>query len=387
MSEKPSRRIILLGIVCLLIVGQWQGGVGGQTAAPPDSGAGGVQTAPPASATLPSQQPSPVVMVPYYPTPKSITFCGEAVPLGNEDVRERFDREFTIVVYGHAQVYLWLKRMDRYFPWLEKQLALYKLPSDMKYLAVAESDLLTSACSPAGATGPWQFLASTGVRYGLDHSSQVDERHDFEKATLSAFRYLQDLHGMFQSWTLAAAAYNCGEKRVEKEIVRQKVNNYYSLKLPLETERYIFRILAIKEVLSHPERYGYALPRNAGYPPIRSEQVNVQLPCSMPIVNLAEAAGITYRDFKNLNPAFISDSIPQGSFALRVPEGKGGAFLGRLEAMKTSCAPTYLQHRVAKGETLFGIAAHYGVSPVNLRELNQLQGNTVRIGQVLRIQK
>ena len=119
------------------------------------------------------------MMVPYYAPPKQITFCGEPVPLHHPDVWERFDREFTIVVYNHAQVYLWLKRKQRYFPEVERQLAAQGLPDDLKYVAVAESDLMVSACSPAGAVGPWQFIPSTGRSYGLSQSGDVLERRDF----------------------------------------------------------------------------------------------------------------------------------------------------------------------------------------------------------------
>jgi len=177
--------------------------------------------------------------VPYFSMPQQSDLCGEPVPLQIEDVRERFDREFTLVVYNHAQVYLWLKRKERFFPSLERQLAQQKLPDDLKYVAVAESDLLAHAKSPAGAVGPWQFISTTGAHYGLDQTHLVDERHDFDKSTLSAFRYLQDLRNQFQNWTVAIAAYNCGERRMQDEMRKQKVNDYYSLKLPLETERYV----------------------------------------------------------------------------------------------------------------------------------------------------
>jgi membrane-bound lytic murein transglycosylase D len=338
--------------------------------------------------------------VPYYSPPNRMELCGESVPLHSQDVKERLDREFTIVVYNHAQVYLWLKRLERYFPWLERQLALKNLPQDLKYVAVAESDLMVSACSPAGAVGPWQFISSTGSNYGLDQSKQVDERRDFEKATESAFRYLQDLHGIFQNWTLAVAAYNCGEKRVQDEMRKQKVPDYYSLKLPLETERYILRILAIKEVLSHPERYGYHLPEGAGYPEVRLDKVNIRLPHPVSVQALAEAAGITYRDFKIMNASFISDTIPEGSHAMNVPQGGGKEFTARVETIKAESKPIaesnrpraenkprLVKHKVAKGETLTGIAAHYKVTVQDLRELNQIRGEKVKPGQVLKISK
>ncbi len=325
--------------------------------------------------------------VPYFPVPQKMELCGEAVPMHLEDVRERLDREFTLVVYNHAQVYLWLKRKERFFPALERQLSQQRLPDDLKFVAVAESDLLAHAQSPAGAVGPWQFIASTGAQYGLGQSKLVDERQDFEKSTASAFRYLQDLYGQFQNWTVAIAAYNCGERRMQDEMRKQKVNDYYLLKLPLETERYIFRILAIKEILSHPERYGYALPAGAGYSAIRVDKVPVTLQFPVPIQTLAEAAGITYREFKRLNTAFISDTIPAGAFLLRVPEGKGKEFANRLDALIAARQPAFSYHKVSKGETLTSIAARYNVSPESVKEWNQLAGNTVKMGQSLKILK
>lgn len=326
-----------------------------------------------------------VMTVPYHAPPRSMELCGESVPLHQQDVMERFDREFTIVVYNHAQVFLWLKRLERYGPWLDLQLANRGLPTDLKYVAVAESDLMVSAHSPAGAVGPWQFIAGTGCRYGLDQAPGIDERYDFEQATDSALRYLQDLHGQFQSWSLAMAAYNCGEKRVEDELRRQKANSYYSLKLPSETERYVFRILAIKEVLSHPERYGYQLPSGGGYQEIRLDAVMVQLPHTLPLQVVAEAAGVTYREFKMMNPALVSDKIPEGSLTLRVPEGTGSNFAARLEAVKTAHKPTLVQHNVVRGETMSGIAERYDVSVHQIRAWNDLKGDNVQIGQVLKI--
>lgn len=328
--------------------------------------------------------PTPVV-VPYYAPPTAMDLCGEPAPLNLQDARERFDREFTIVVYSHAQVYLWLKRMERYFPWLEKKLAAEHLPDDLKYVAVAESDLMVSAASPAGAAGPWQFIRSTGGNYGLAQSADVDERLDFEMATASAFKYLRDLRGLFDNWTLAIAAYNCGEKRVRDEMTRQKRSDYYSLKLPQETERYIFRILAIKEVLGNPERYGYLLPKGAGYPPVRTDSVNVNLPFPVPVQSIAEAAGMSYRELKNLNPCLVSWNLPAGARILKVPEGKGKDCVSSLETIREECRPKVHHHKVGKGETLSGIAVRYHVSEEQLRAWNKIQGSKVRIGQSLKI--
>jgi len=332
------------------------------------------------------------IMVPFYAAPKDMDLCSEPVPLGVQDVYERFDREFTTVVYSHAQVYLWLKRMHRYFPWIEKQLAAKNLPDDLKFVAVAESDLIISASSPAGAVGPWQFISSTGRNYGLDQRDAIDERYDFELSTASAFRYLKDLHGMFQNWTLAIAAYNCGEKRVMDETRRQNVREYYSLKLPLETERYILRILAIKEVLSHPQRYGYCLPEGAGYPEIPVDQVNVRLIYPMGVRAIADAAGMTYRELRIMNPSIISDTVPAGMYSLKVHKGKGKDLENNLAAGRptypsTTSVTRTVYHKVGKGDTLSSIARDHGVSVEDLRSWNDIKGGDIQVGQTLRIQR
>lgn len=365
-TEKHWRFIVVGVVVLALWIGHMTEGKSGQ----------------PPSSAVPA-----TVVVPYYAPPAHAELCGEAAPLNIREVAERFDREFTIVVYGHAQVYLWLKRMERYFPWLEKKLASEGLPQDLKYVAVAESDLMTGSVSPAGAKGPWQFMQATGANYGLNQSEDIDERLDFELATTGALRYLRDLNGLLGNWTLAIAAYNCGENRVADELKRQKATSYYDLKLPVETERYIFRILAIKEVLSHPERYGYSLPKGAGYSPIRADQVSVKLPGAAPLQSVAETMGITYRELKVLNPSFISRTAPAGSLSLKVPAGKGKECEGKLDELKATCKPVVVYHKVRKGETLSAIARRYHVSEKSLKEWNQVKGNHVASGQSLKVYK
>jgi soluble lytic murein transglycosylase-like protein len=368
MSMVSNYRFAILVIVLILGIGYLHERAGGQNPVPPVS--------------------SPAVVyshAPYYAMPERMDLCGEAIPLQDQDVRERFDREFMIVVYGHAQLYLWLKRAERYFPWIEKELAGRGLPDDLKYVAVAESDLMVSATSPAGAAGPWQFIPSTGSNYGLNQTKEIDERRDFELATASAFQYLGDLRNLFQNWTLAIAAYNCGERRVQDEMRKQKVTNYYSLKLPQETERYIFRIAAIKEVLTHPEKYGYSLPKGAGYPPLRVERTGVNLTCPVPVQMVAEAAGMTYREFKSFNPCFVSDTIPQGAHTIKAPEGKGRELPNRIRYINENYRPTFVAHKISKGDTLSSVAAQYDVSVQDLKEWNHLGDDTVRIGQSLRI--
>lgn len=271
------------------------------------------------------QSDSPI-MVPYYSPPERMTLCGESVPLDVADAWERFDKEFTLVVYNHAQVYLWLKRMERYFPWIEERLHAYGLPEDLKYVAIVESDLQPNVCSPKGAAGPWQFMPSTGASYGLEQQGSCDTRFDFERSTEAAFKLLNDLYKRYKDWALAIATYNCGDKRIMDEMRTQGVNNYYLLKLPLETERYVFRILAVKAVLSDPSRYGYHLPKGAGYQELRVDRVTVNFTSPVSIQRAAAAAGISYREFKELNPAFRADDIPAGTQELKLPAGKGASF-------------------------------------------------------------
>jgi len=274
----------------------------------------------------PPETAGAVVSVPYIPAPNSIDLCGEPVPLDRQDVYERFDKEFTLVVYNHAQVYLWLKRMERYFPAIEERLRYFNLPEDLKYVAIVESDLLPNACSPKGAAGPWQFMRSTGAAYGLEQRGSVDKRYDFERSTDSAFLLLGDLYRKYHNWALAIAAYNCGDKRILDESRIQGIRDYYDLRLPQETERYVFRIIAVKAVLSNPNQYGYDLPKGWGYQEFQVDRVRVSLAKPVPIQTIANAAGTTYREIKRLNPIFRSDDIPAGNHEIKLPVGTGQVF-------------------------------------------------------------
>lgn len=271
--------------------------------------------------------------VPYYPPPSKMDLCGEVVPLQNQEVLERFDREFTLVVYNHAQVYLWLKRMERYFPWIEERLRSYGLPDDLKYVAVVESDLLSNACSPKGAAGPWQFMPATGSAYGLSQTDGYDERYDFERATECAFRYLNDLYKRYRNWTVAIATYNCGDKRIQEQM--RTTRDYYAMRLPTETERYVLRILAVKAVLGNPGAYGYNLPKGQGYPPIKADRVNVSLSCPLPMHAVAEATGTTVREIQRLNPALRKEEIPRGAREIKVPEGQGKGLERSLDSVRS----------------------------------------------------
>jgi len=255
--------------------------------------------------------------------PESLSVCGEAMPLGVSAVREMLDRELTISVWGQAQVFMWIKRAGSVFPVIEKRLAELGMPDDLKYLAVAESSLLPYIESNKAAVGTWQMIEDTGVRNGLRKEELVDERYSLESSTGAALRYLRGLRQEFGCWTLALAAYNCGEARLRREIDIQQVTDYYRLNLPLETERFVFRIAAIKLIMQRPERYGYVIDKEHIYKPVKSDVISVQLEHPVNIADVAHGIGTDFKIVKELNPELTGYQLPIGSYTLKVPVGLG----------------------------------------------------------------
>ena len=258
--------------------------------------------------------------------PKALTLCGERVPLERQDVWESLDQALISSVYAQAKVILWIKRAYRYFPYIEKKLKEKNLPDDLKYIVVIESDIKTYAASGRKAVGPWQFVSDTGKKYGLRIDKWIDERLHFERATDAAIAYMANLYEMFGKWDLAIAAYNCGENGMRRRIKAQEVDYFYDADLFLETEYYIFRLLAAKIILSNPEAYGYGIPEQRRYPPLQYDQVVLDLPKEVPILTIARAANATYKTIKEMNPEFLQDSLPAGVFKLRIPNGSSQKF-------------------------------------------------------------
>lgn len=287
------------------------------------------------SATDSAGEEKKSVQKPYlvqFQTPRSLVFCGEKVPLERDDIWERLDREFLLSLGKEAQVILWLKRSRRYFPYIEERLKHYNLPDDIKYVAVAESDFYPNALSPKGAAGFWQFIDETGMRYGLKKQDRIDERYSFPKSTNAAFEYLKFLHEQFGKWTLAIAAYNCGEVRVVQEMAEQGIADYFDLDLPQETEEYLFRIFAIKIILSNPARYGFDLPESEYYQPLDIIEVTFYLPKPVHIKIIADAALTTFKTIRDLNPDLRGHYLPDGSYTLFIPRKNSEKFSARLTA-------------------------------------------------------
>jgi hypothetical protein len=191
-------------------------------------------------------------------------FCNEDVPTHSKDIKERLDREILKNSYWHSEMLIYYKRVGKYFPIIEPILKKHNIPDDFKYLAVIESGL-SNAVSPAGARGFWQIMEKTAREFGLEVNKEVDERYHLIKATEAACKYLNASYKRFNSWTLVAASYNMGMGGVSKRLKQQKVNNYYDLLLNSETSRYVFRIVAIKDILSNPVNYGYNLKSENRY--------------------------------------------------------------------------------------------------------------------------
>lgn len=265
--------------------------------------------------------------------PESVSLCGEPIPLENRRVWEMLDREFTISVWNRFQVTLWLKRAGRYFPYIESKLEEARMPLDLKYLAVAESSLLPGIRSRKGAVGTWQFLAETARRHGLRVDRKIDERRSVQRSTEAAIDYLRELKNMFGSWTLALAAYNCGEEWVEKEIKEQKVSDYHRLNLPLETERFIFRIAAIKVVMENPERYGYNIAPDNIYRPLRFDTIALEVDKPLSMTEVAQTLNTDFKIIRELNPHILGYGLPKGKYFVYVPSGSGSKMANIMNAL------------------------------------------------------
>lgn len=310
--------MIIMVFALLASLWFWPAGIGAGVVVPP------APVGPPAPAAAPTGE---VVRFPYFGVPSgSLYLCGQPVPLDDPLVKEDLDRELTIAAWSRAQTTLWLKRANRYLPEVDEKLRARRLPLDLRYVLIIESDLRPTARSSAGAQGLWQFMAPTAQRFQLKCNTAVDERLEFEAATDAALSYLQRLYGIFHNWALALAAYNCGEARVQKEMAVQGVNSFYHLALPEETERYVFRILAAKIIMENPARYGYEIPGDQLYPALQYDEVGVTLTQAAPVRRLAEACGTYYKAFKTLNPWIKGAELPPGVYRLKVPKGSASRF-------------------------------------------------------------
>jgi hypothetical protein len=308
-----------------------------------------------------------------------LEFCGEPVPLEVREIRERLDKEILLSLWYRPQVILWLKRSSRYMPIIEEMLKKNGLPDDLKFVAIAESALRPHARSKKGAVGFWQFIKYTGEKYGLVINARFDERRNIFDSTRAAIELFQDLHEQFGSWSLAAAAYNMGEEGLMAEILEQGNNDYYQLYLPLETQRYVFRILAVKMIFKDPEKYGFRLSEEDYYPPLNFDEVEVECTEETPIRIVAQAAKTHFKVIKDLNPEIRGHYLPKGNHKILIPGWVSEDFQVRYKNLlkRWSAGQRARTYVVRAGDSLTSIADRFGVPLASLLIWNRINPKAV----------
>ncbi|MFZ5431078.1 MAG: lytic transglycosylase domain-containing protein [Bacteroidota bacterium] len=244
--------------------------------------------------------------------PETITFMGDPVPLDRFDVRENLEREMIVNAYFHSQTLRLIKIAPRFFSIIDPILKEEGIPLDFRYLAVAESGLNPRALSPAGAAGIWQFMKPAATDTGLEVTPEVDERYHIEKSTRAACRYLKEAYRKYQNWPLVAATYNAGRSAVDRQLARQKVGSYFDLLMSEETERYVYRIIALKMIMEDPLKFGFLVTDDEKYPLWNTRTMEI----SGPVANLADfaiAQGTNYKMLKYYNPWLRDNTLSNKS--------------------------------------------------------------------------
>jgi len=280
------------------------------------------------------------------------------------------------------------KRSGQYRDMILQELRQEHLPEQLAWIPLIESAFRPRALSRARALGMWQFIRSTGYRYGLKQDKYVDERMDPVKATRAAIQYMIELHDMFGDWTTAIAAYNCGEAQVQRVIRAQKVDYFDSFwdifaNLPFETARHVPRFIATLLIVGNPGKYGFDLP--APDPPLQFESIKVDAAVKLAI--LSQNLGLDPATLVGLNSELRHDSTPNYPYDLRVPDGYGDKCLACIASLPQYIPPDVVtdRHTVRPGDTLGAIAGRYRTSVNAIKSLNGLRSNLIRPGQVLRV--
>lgn len=241
--------------------------------------------------------------------PRQLQFAGEAVPLHLFDVRESLEREIIVNMFMHSQTLQMIKLANRYEAQIRSVLKARNVPEDFVYLCAAESGFRYQAYSGSKAASFWQFLEPTAKNFNLLVNEDIDERYHIEKATQAACDYLINAKQMYGNWTMAAASYNMGMTGLDRQARMQRTYNYYDLRLNEETSRYLFRILALKLILSNPPSYGFAVSPQDLYPPFQTETVRIDTTVN-DLAAFALANGSNYKMLKLMNPWLRSNRIP-----------------------------------------------------------------------------
>ncbi|RLD87756.1 MAG: lytic transglycosylase domain-containing protein [Bacteroidetes bacterium] len=255
------------------------------------------------------------------PVPDTLSFAGEPVPLDIFYVKEALDKELAVNTYWHSSTLQLIRKSTRWFPLIDSVLMVDSIPVDFRYIPLIESNL-SNVKSPAGAVGFWQLMKGTAKDYGLEVTKEVDERYDVEKSAEAASLYLRKSYNKLHSWTLVAASYNAGMRRITSLMETQKSNNFYDLLVPDETNRYIYRILAMKLIFSNPQNYGFYLNEEDYYEPLPYHLVEVNSKVAQ-WADFAKAHGITYRLLKYYNPWLRQPYLKnrkKKTYRIRIPD-------------------------------------------------------------------
>ncbi len=274
-----------------------------------------------------------------------------------------------------------LRRSGRYLPMMKDIIKTYDIPTDLAYLPIVESGFNNKAYSYAHASGPWQFIASTGRMYDLHRTHWVDERRDFEKSTHAACKYLKYLHGLFDSWNLALASYNGGEGRVGRQVKRQKTSDFWKLDLRQQTENYVPLFHAALMIAKDPAAYGFNVELD---PPIEFDWAATNKPIELK--DVAKALGTTIEVMEDLNPELRRGVTPpdETPYRLRIPKGTEQLFAAMYRELPRSTRTEWARHTVRKGETLGGISKKYGITVADIVAANKLKSkHRLSIGQSL----
>ncbi len=262
--------------------------------------------------------------------PEFVTLCNRPIPLTVEDTRERFEREFFQMLENRGLLTILIKRHAKYAPIISDEINKMNLPSDLIYLALTESYLNPRVVSKANASGMWQFMKETGKREGLTVSDTIDERYSIVRSTRSALAYLRKLQDEFGDWLLSMAAYNSGEGRIREAVTNQYTRDFFELYLPEETDRYIYRIAATKEIIVNPKKYGLTVEQKDFYRPFTVTEMTLEVKRDLHTAVLAQAMDVSYKTFRELNLHIRKYTLPKGLYYLYVPSEKKETFLRRI---------------------------------------------------------
>jgi membrane-bound lytic murein transglycosylase D len=330
--------------------------------------------------------------------PESLSFSAEPVPLYLTDVRERLDRELLLNVYWQSQTLMFIKRANRYFPLVESILKKNGIPDDFKYIALVESGF-QNVVSNAAAVGFWQFMEPTAKHYGLEVNEEVDERYNIYKSTEAICKFFKDGYAVFGNWTLVAASFNMGIAGIRKQVEQQQVSSFYDLYLNSETSRYVFRILAVKEILEHPEKYGYFLLKEHLYPPLKTYNLCIDSTIK-DLYSFAFSHNASYKDIKTLNPwlrkSYLTNKSRKAYF-IDLPLLSGNkdslvrdTFTSPVQFNKSNNLnyqdeDSLIVHLVKENETILDIARKYKVRVPQILQWNDMEGYYIKKGQKLKI--